>query len=470
MTDRELRRQLTSAFSAARTRLPSAGPLGALRRNLDEIRRDYQQSLPRVVLVGRSGAGKTSLANALVGTNLFATGPSAPTRVVTRLRDAAGPDLTGASQLLSRLDLIDTPDLQDPATTALLREGGADALVPLFIRGNPAASDEAVLRDFQEIGRAAEIGVPLNCVGVLPLDSLMASDIESAKADAATVIAGIMRDDAASRLLYDLRPVAIRAAAAAHTMGADDVADLSALVAAATRSGRAGLEALLDLTHDGGDFTDPDDDTLPGDPAIQASRRSDLWRLLGGYGLQLVFTLLAEGADAGALRRGLRDGSGVTEFAGLLTEHFAQRADLIKAHAVIGRAEALVRQVRDAPDAGLTGWDYATLNDVAGLFRGQASVAWDTRTVVSDCRSGRLSLDNRDVADALRILGEPGQSVRERLGLPAVARDDDLANRAIDRKNHWARLDQFPFDGDTRRACRTVLRACEVLVSETGLD
>lgn len=468
MTDRELRRQLSAAFAAARMRLPADGPLGALRRDLDEVQQDYRKSRPRVALLGRSGAGKTLLAGALLGADVQ---PAGPTQVVTLLRDVAGPDLAEANALLSRLDLIDTPGLQEPATVKFLRDGGADALVPLFIRGNPAASDEDALRDFGEIGRAAEVSVPLNCVGVLPLDSITATDIESAKTATATLIASIMRDDAASRLLYDLRPVAIRAAAAAHRLLPGDIADLSMLVAIALRSGQTGLARLLDLTQDGDDFTDPDGLALPDGPEqVDASRRRHLWRLLGRYGLQLAFRLLAEGADETALRQGLRDRSGLTAFAGLLTDQFAQRADLIKAHAVIGRAEALARRLRDTQGTGLTGWDYATLSDVAGLFRGQASSAWDTRTVISDCRSGRLSLGDQDMADALRIIGEPGQSARERLSLPATAQDSDLAAQAVDRKNHWARLDRFPFDGDTRRACRTVLRACEALVSQTRLD
>jgi hypothetical protein len=472
MSDRELRRQMTAAFTTALARLPADDgrtPLRPLRDKLVRIHANYLNSLPQVVLVGRSGAGKTMLANALLGTQAQPAGPGAPTQAVTRLRTTVPADLAENS-LLSRLDLIDTPDLQKQPTKDFIRAERPEALVPLLIRGNLGVSDEATLRSFRGAGQVGELAVPLNCVGVLPVDSIEADDIATAMSDARTMAEDFRTKDAASRLFYDLKPVAVQVAAAAYALGPDHLADLRALVTAAERPGQCGVEGLVALVQDGSDdFTDPDNASLS--DGADAHRRGRLWDILGRYGLQLALPLVADRATEATLRQRLRDDSGLTAFAQLLTSHFAERADLIRAHAVIARVESLTRQLRDDPGAPLTGWEYATLEEVSWLFRGQAAAARDRLTVSSDCRSGRLSLGPDDVNDALRILGEPGQSVRERLGLDPEASVTDavLAARAVERKTHWTRLDQFPFDGDTRRACRTVLRECEALVSQTSL-
>jgi hypothetical protein len=166
------------------------------------------------------------------------------------------------------------------------------------------------------------------------------------------------------------------------------------------------------------------------------------------------------GADDAALRQGLAGRSGLTEFTQLLGSQLAERADLVRARTVIAKVSALA----DGHDADLTGSELATLDTVVGLFRNQATSAWDRHAVVSDCRSGRPSLGKSDLADALRLLGEPA---RDRLGATAATPATKVAARARGEWEHWARLDGIPFNGDTRRVCQMVLRACDELVAQT---
>jgi hypothetical protein len=203
-------------------------------------------------------------------------------------------------------------------------------------------------------------------------------------------------------------------------------------------------------------------------PDVPAESRANLHDQLGRHGIEVACRLLAGGADEAALRQGLADHSGLTAFTDLLRSQLAERADLVRARTVIAKASALAARLRDDQDADLTGSEYATLDSVVGLFRNQATSAWDRHTVVSDCRSGRLSLDESDLAHALRHLGEPGQSARDRLGATAATPAAEVADRARAEWEHWARLDGIPFNGDTRRACRMVLRACEELVAQTS--
>ena len=496
-----LRRQVTAALDEAVAELPGEGPLDEFSKALRRLRDDFPAPL-RVALAGRSGSGKSTLANALLGTHLLPSGRFR-TRTVIWLSYAAEPALTvhGVSgwtmtadpaeleqltadgpsagrrppdtayvrfevknPLLTSFDLIDTPGADDPGTAGFLAQVGADALV-VVLRRSGAEEDQELLRTFRLAGAIADLASPLNSVGVLAADSVDPADGPAGEdADAMTaarqVARQLMVDAWGSRLLHDIRPVALQSALAARTFSAQDVRDLSLLVS------RVPAEVLAERAENGQEFsareyTDMQD--------VDPRRRSELHALFGSYGLGRAFGALGhlEQRDEHTLRERLLDDTGLVGFIDLLDDQFARRADLIKLDRLTGRVERLARDLR-RPQAGLTGWDYALLERTVRRFRSQAADAWDRFSVISDCHTpGRLALGDGDVANALRILGEHGRLLPDRLGLPGTASAVEFATRASARKDHWARLDGLPFNGPTKRSCRIVLRACDELLAES---
>jgi hypothetical protein len=493
MADAALRVQVDAAFASAISQLPAEGPLAGFRAALVKLRGSQAERL-RVALVGRAGSGKSRLANALLGENLLVTGDTGVTRTVTWLRHAPDPELTihyedgsteqatpealaelttggpsaqrhpaaieylvlgHPSPCLTGLDLIDTPGLGAVTAPRFVSQAGADALVLVIARG-AAEEDENLLRDFQRTGLSAEMASPLNSIGVLTVESLD-SDDQDVMANGLRLAGQLMNDAGASRLLHDVRPVASLVATAAQTFSAQDFADLALLAR------QVDPDVLTERAASGQDFGADEHADMP----VPGDRRRRLFDKFSGYGIALACQALREHDDEEALRRELLERSGMTAFSKLLADQFASRAELIKLHGLIVRVAALAGELRDDPGVRLTAWDYATLDHAVSLFKKQADAAWDRLSVVSDCYARKLRLGERDMTDALRILGELGRLVSQRLGMKATAPAADLAACAMAKKEHWARLDSFPFNGDTKNACRVVLRACEELVAET---
>ncbi|MGD0705840.1 MAG: dynamin family protein [Trebonia sp.] len=507
-----LRQRAVAAFDRATAALgadPGAEPARAL---LSEQRGRLLSTL-RVAVVGRVSSGKSTLVNALLGGYRVPTGATELTYNVNWLRYGAEPgilihfrdgqaaqrrELTDLERMtvragddpelrdfLSRIDyvevrdtnpqlldfdVIDTPGLDsyfrsDSANTlrflgraeedvraATVAHGSqADALVLVFARGL-ARGDAELLADFQGAGLAT--ATPITAVGALTKVELYWPDRDP-MAEGRRVAGMMMSEAGASRLLFELRPVASLVGAGAATLTEDEYGDLAALA-------RLAPDLLARRVALGPLFTGRNYDDMPVPPA----RRRALFGKLGGYGIVLSCGLIRDGLDSRAgLRQELIDRSGMAAFKRLLGGHFGNHADAIKLQRVIAVLQERQRlMLPDLPPKQRLRMDSA----VAEVTRlGFAEHAFAELAVLQHHYDGRLELTAAEAAELLRVTGEQGTSVGARLGLPEEVGAGVLLRQARERLVAWASYSADPsHSGPTRRAGQTIQRSYELIIEE----
>jgi hypothetical protein len=346
----ELRARVAAALERAARRAAGDSLAGA-RRSFGELGARFRAPM-RLAIVGRVSSGKSTLANALLGSCVVPTGVEELTYNVNWLRYARAPSLTvyfkdgrppeprdlaewemltvrsdrflgqldeieylvigQPNPYLKMFDLIDTPGLDshfsdDSANTmrflglseadvrdaTVAHAAKAEAIVLVFARG--AAEDEMEqLRKFQAAGSAPPPASPLTAVGVLTrIEQYWDPDERQDPFEIGRRVASrLMGEGKASRYLYQLYPLATLVGEAAATFDADDFADLVALAAI-----DAGV--LEDRVSLGNSFATEDDPDLP----VATSRRRALLDRFSGYGIALACGLIRDGvADEDTLR------------------------------------------------------------------------------------------------------------------------------------------------------------------------
>ncbi|MGY0465753.1 dynamin family protein [Kitasatospora sp. cg17-2] len=486
----------------------------------EEFRRALAEQAERlaapfaVALVGRVSSGKSTLVNALLGTRLAPTGVTELTMTVNRFRygDPAAlavhfedgtvvhhPDLSALEaltvraaddprqqELLRRIDhletafphpalagteIVDTPGLDSatgPESAATLRllgrtasgvtestvtEGArADALVLTFTERGVHREELRLTADF--LARVPGLG-PLNTVGALTKTELFwdPADCPDPFVPARRVADQLLRTAGASRLLYTVVPVAGLLASGAAELDAADLADLTALAAGCEPHRLAELAAEADR------FTAADG-ALP----LPAAARARLYRRFGGWGVATAQRLVRDGATgAGPLRAELLRLSGLDALRAVLRDHFAGRADLIKA----ARAFRTVPRLAERTAAGRQAEPARAVAAVAGAFTAvelRHGQAYAELRALRDHFEGRLDLPAEQVAELLRVTGEHGGTAADRLGLPPGTDRAALLAAARSRLDHWHRVLAAPtVRGPARQAQLTVRDAYEAL-------
>ena len=177
----------------------------------------------------------------------------------------------------------------------------ADALVLVFARGL-ARGDTELLADFQGAGLAT--ATPITAVGAFTKVELYWPEHDP-MTEGRRVAGKMMTEAGASRLLFELRPVASLVGAGAATLTEDECGDLAEL-------GRLAPDLLASRVARGPLFTSRDYDDMP----VPATRRRALFRKLGGYGIVLscgssgmVWTLARDCARSSSRAAGLRRSS-----------------------------------------------------------------------------------------------------------------------------------------------------------------
>jgi len=507
-----LRERSIAAFDRAMMALgadPAAEPARAL---LSEQRGRLLSTL-RVAVVGRVSSGKSTLVNALLGGYRVPTGATELTYNVNWLRYGEEPgilihfrdgqpvqrrELTDLERMtvragddrelrdfLSRIeyvevrdtnpqlldfDVIDTPGLDsyfgsDSANTlrflgraeedvraATVAHGSqADALVLVFARGL-ARGDTDLLADFQGAGLAT--ATPITAVGAFTKVELYWPEHDP-MTEGRRVAGKMMTEAGASRLLFELRPVASLVGAGAATLTEDEYCDLAEL-------GRLAPDLLASRVARGPLFTSRNYDDMP----VPATRRRALFRKLGGYGIVLSCGLIRDGLDT---RTGLREEliarSGVAAFKQLLAGHFGNHADAIKLQRAIAALQERQRLILpELPPRQRLRMDSA----VAEVTRlGFAEHAFAELAVLQHHYDGRLELTAAQAAELLLVTGEQGTSLAARVGLPAHASAEALLRRAKERLAEWASYTADPsHSGPTRRAGQTIQRSYELIIGE----
>lgn len=446
---------------------------GPVRERVERIAAQLSGPL-RVGVAGSVSAGKSTLVNALLGQKVAAVGrgetphvvtwyryhhheraelelvdgsiqvlplgpgPRAPTDIGVPRERVARMCVYLSNTRLHDLTVIDTPGgdtttrVNDDAAAAFLgasADAATDADALIFVMTHGRRTDERVLARFHDLFRAGGVSA-INAVGVLSkIDTLGYSPNSDPWQESRGVVARLRRELAA--VLTDVIPVI---GLLAETAGAAQLteADAHALV----QLGTLDPDDLRFAMESGAEFLDD----LPEEPVDRAAR-ARLLGLLDMHGLRVCLDAVRAGQrGATALSDRLREASGVAALDRLLTDTFARRADLLKAHAGIGALTALSHR-RDGDDA-----DRRVLRRLRGPLE-QLQTHPELRTlhiirIAQRVTAGRLSLPDELAADLNRLA--TADTTAARLGLPEGAPLAQVAAEAVAAAGRWGRLANDP--------------------------
>jgi hypothetical protein len=466
---------LQAAFIAARVAVRDCRLLAT---RFDALA-DGMTAKMRVALTGRVSAGKSTLANALLGgyraptgvneltynvnwichgetpslTVHYSDGRAPEPRHVDELENLTVSHLTGISYLkitdpapyLRAFDLVDTPGLdsvfgEDSANTMRFLHGPVDAVVLVFHR-------TVHLTDAQLLHRLQGAGLgPINAIGALTRveDYWDWPDEPDPHKVARRVVSQV--GPAVSRLVYEIRPVAGLMAAGAATLTDDDLAELQEIA----RTPRD------ELGHQLGNAD-----------RFAQKYATALFSRLSGYGVMTACDIVRDGGvGLAALRHELDRRSGMAAFRELLVGHFGNRAELIKLNQAFGRLQAMPADLEPA----LTARERLLLHDAVRDLSKRAlseSTRYRELEVLRAYYDGRLTLSAADGADLLRATGEHGDRLSDRLGLPPGSTVDELKAVALRQSRHWAELDVLGgANGPTRLAIAVLRRTYDRILTE----
>jgi energy-coupling factor transporter ATP-binding protein EcfA2 len=468
-------------------RLDDSGPREAISR----VRRELDEPL-KLAIAGRTGVGKSTLTNALLGRRIAQTGPGETTRLVSwyrygfpervevvlqdgnRIRRGLGADGTVPDDLgidltlvesvdvwlqndtLQAMTIIDTPGLSSLSTALSSRSkrliGGSDAALAradalLFVMaGDAREDDEEALEMFSASCRAADRASAVNLVGVLSkADRAVghAPDLSAAQRIADRIHRQL------GQLVSTVVPVASLLAETANT-GSIREAHAGLLRTLAASAGPAGANggspAMLASVSAFLDAESP----------VPRRDREELIDLLGLFGIRRAFELAAAGRLTGVeFVRLLRERSGIEDLRRQI-DGFGLRADALKADAALRQLDQLsfadrrlqfvrseVAQVRREPDM-----------HVLELFRSLDRVA-----------SGRVDLPIELIEELQRLI--TARTLATRLGLGAEAATGELMAAASERHRVWKTFENDPSTGPAAaRAAFPVIRAYEILLDQ----
>jgi hypothetical protein len=169
-------------------------------------------------------------------------------------------------------------------------------------------------------------------------------------------------------------------------------------------------------------------------------------------------------SEAAELRTELIARSGITEFKRVLVQHFGNRADLIR---VRGQLDVL-HHLGQAISPSLTPRDRLGLTDAVRVLNRleQNEHAFAELAVLRQFYDGVLTFTPAEGAELLRVTGEYGIGVPDRLGITADAPAASQLSVARERLGYWASRDIDPgYAGPTRRAVQVLRRTYERMVA-----
>ncbi|MFI5041058.1 MAG: dynamin family protein [Acidimicrobiales bacterium] len=442
---------------------------------------------PRVAVVGRVKAGKSTLVNAILGQRVAPTNVSECTKLVTWFRyghperlvvhlkngtshesqldpsgmlpeeldtpiaEVASLEAFLANDALRWMTLIDTPGIgsvnrdRSAATEELLASAkttswasrAADAIV--FVLNHSLLEDEKSAIEVFASGEGEQSASAANALGVLSrADQLGDGSVDpwGLALELANRYAGVFKDSVA-----DVVPVIGLMAETAETASLTEV-DARHLATLAAMEPKA-FDRLMWSA----------DRFVSGEAPVPADRRERLLMLLDLYGIAKAVELVRAGSSgAGPLRRELSNLSRIGDLKRTLTLYFRDQDHVLKGRSVI---EALERLVFNAAGPGL-----------GGLRSGLEALRLDPLIhpiaeleVWHDCCTGRVAL-GESWTEEMRLLFTPGP-LAGRLGAPS---DDptvlrETAQKAMGRWRSFMVTDATPAQAGV---ARVVLRSYQL--------
>ncbi|WP_460444028.1 hypothetical protein, partial [Amycolatopsis cihanbeyliensis] len=351
-------------------------------------------------------------------------------------------ELDWPNRALRELTLADTPGT-DLAEAAPVVEGvSTEADAVLFLLPNPARADLGFLRATRQhpIARAA----PVHALAVLSRADELGGGRVDALISARQVARRHRRETEAGLLCQDVVAVAGLPAAAGRTLREPEFAALAELA----RVPRTELEPYL-LSADrlaGPDFPAP----------VDPGTRARLLERFGLFGVRLASALLRRSAVSQAeLAARLVARSGLDELRESVGRNFTGRRPALKARSALIALEVVLR-MEPRPGSAALAAELERVLAGAHEFR-------ELRTV-AELRAGRVTLPGELLAEAVRLLGDEGETPQRRLGLDPAAGEGPCRQAAAEALRRWQEQAENPaLPAVTRRTARTVIRTCEAL-------
>jgi hypothetical protein len=477
----DLRDRAAILLTAGRPRVT-----GATREAIDRAVRRLRNPMS-VAVAGHIKAGKSTLVNALLGTEVVGTGLVETTFNVTRLthglpaawvryKDPARPDRQRPSRdllamadrsawpldeltairvievfhpapLLRTFSVTDLPGLDsahkvDSANTREFLTGSPPAAVLYVFEYAPATTDEQVLADLQGAGLGRT--TPLDTVAVV---SRVDERYWPQAADPVAAAAGVIRQwwdrhPPLRQLVHSIHPVCGLLGVGAQTLADIDVDTLTRLAALSS-------DVVADAVRSAGGFLDPDDHSIP----LPVGERKRLFDRLGGYGIWKACELIRTGErDRDGLATRLLDASGVDTLRRLLVGHFGVRS----AQVAVARVWSDMQTVcADDPNPAAR-----VLEADLERFR-LGNPGLEELSVLRLAYAGALRFPPTELNQVLEVLGEFGPSDAARLGVARGTAAGEMTALARRRWEAWRARSSDPMGltHTERDAARVVARA-----------
>ncbi|MEB3369597.1 dynamin family protein [Saccharopolyspora mangrovi] len=438
----------------------------------------------RIAVSGRVKSGKSTLINALIGTDLAPTDAEERTQVTTFYQYGPEPKILvhtphGAVQNVpvSTLDSATIRDLQHwrpdevsrlviesptpglqaitlietpGVASAAVQETGRSALAQilsesdavLYLTRYPRQTDLQFLQSVNELQTAR--CVPINTVVAFSRADETGDGGSDALAAAERIAERYRTDPTLSAFAQHFIPVVGLLGQAASTMTEDDFkilaylsrlsdTDRDTLLLSAERFIKAGLEA------------------------VPSEIRQRLLERFGHYGIARSLDLLRGGTGtAQQLQQELLETSGLTTLQETVHSQFVERQDALRARSALLAVDMVLRA---NPRPGV--------QQLLGEFERVLTNAheWNELRALSALDSGQIRFARPLQAEAKRLLGASGHSAHAKLGLDETAAITDVADEATATLSRWREQAVNPLlDRAHRDAVRTVLRSAERVI------
>ncbi|TDD08141.1 isoniazid inducible protein IniC [Saccharopolyspora terrae] len=438
----------------------------------------------RIAVSGRVKSGKSTLINALIGTDLAPTDAEERTQVTTFYQYGPEPKILvhtphGAVQNVpvSTLDSATIRDLQHwrpdevsrlviesptpglqaitlietpGVASAAVQETGRSALAQilsesdavLYLTRYPRQTDLQFLQSVNELQTARS--VPINTIVAFSRADETGDGGADALAAAERIADRYRSDPTLSAFAQHFIPVVGLLGQASSTMTEDDFkilaylarlsdTDRDTLLLSAERFIKAGLEA------------------------VPSEIRQRLLERFGHYGIARSLDLLRGGVGtAQQLQQELLEASGLTTLQETLHSQFVERQDALRARSALLAVDMVLRA---NPRPGV--------QQLLGEFERVLTNAheWDELRALSALDAGQIRFARPLQAEAKRLLGASGHSPHQRLGLDETAMIADVADEATATLSRWREQAVNPMlDRAHRDAVRTVLRSAERVI------
>lgn len=440
----------------------------------------------RVAVVGIMKAGKSTFMNALMGKNILETGTLETTYTVSWFRYGDTPSLTVVlrdgkelqkpfeelpkwttraagkenpflnnvryviihypSDVLKKMEFIDTPGLNSVYGTdaqntldflsvsssqdTLTEASKADAVIYAFSR-SAGNFDRNILNEFNSGNLDTS---PINSIGILTKADMTGiwniMNDETPVEAALAVTKNQMENPDIKRQLFSIYPVCAKAAEGCSKLSKSEWSLLFAL------SQRISIEELTDYLFDARTFCECGDEEY--EQIGTKDFRALLIEKLGQYGIIEAVRQIKSGRSEEEIVGIMKERCGITTVSNVLQSHFGNRTFMIKAQFIFNYLKPAVLSVRkkEAKNSVLFNICDQMLTDIESIVTSLQT--FKELKVLQMYYNNRVRFDQKEeTEDFLRITGEYGKTVEEKLGMPFGSTVSELQNAVEKKVAQW---------------------------------